>query len=149
MKSQAVLVVYSADIEDSLEQARDFLSDAKVHAPEAAMVLVRNKIDLDIQGSVQHKEFHLGNDYRHHAKISAKTGEGVDEMLHTIYEKFLQHATPTKPRKRTASQGSASSPTETSNSASKVAFSDDVFELQISESEQSQPQRSKCHCSSM
>ena len=104
--SQAVLIVYSVNDQDSLNQATDVLNFAKIHARGACFILVRNKIDLDPTfnenvslASIPDSAFVL------QFRTSALTGEGIQEMLREMALHLLKKATPMKSIGRSCLQG--------------------------------------------
>lgn len=95
--SQAVLFVYSSTDKDSLSQAAELLTLARVHAQGACFILIRNKIDLDptvseedVMASIPNNAFAL------QFRTSALSGEGIQEMLQATAAHLLKNATPMK-----------------------------------------------------
>ena len=114
--SHVILVVYSSDVQNSLAEAKTFRVAARMHSPQAKIALVRNKIDLDPDGFEDGGS--VGRDYDFCIKISAKTGEGTEEMLQMIYQRFLRHSNPLKKRRSRHLSVSSSSPSELRGNAS-------------------------------
>ncbi|EDO37049.1 predicted protein, partial [Nematostella vectensis] len=82
--SKVVLVVYSLDLPDSLAQVKECTQSAQVNAPAAKIVLVANKMDLPnyrrLETDLRVKEMFPKTEYEHQFRISAKTGEGLNEL---------------------------------------------------------------------
>lgn len=95
--SQAVLIVYSVTDKDSLSQAAELLSFAKIHAPGACFILVRNKIDLDPTFSEDDVRALLpDNAFALQFETSGLTGEGIQQLLEKTSSHLLKKATPMK-----------------------------------------------------
>lgn len=98
--SQAVLIVYSATDKDSLSEAVQLLTLAKIHAQGACFILVRNKIDLEpsFNEDELHEEMASVPDsaFALQFRTSALTGEGIQEMLEKMAIYLLKKATPMK-----------------------------------------------------
>ena len=95
--SQAVLIVYSVNDEESLSQAIEILKFAKIHAQGACFILITNKIDLEptftedeLRSSIPENAFVLK------FRTSALTGEGIQDMLHKLASHLNKKATPMK-----------------------------------------------------
>ena len=95
--SQAVLIVYSVNDEESLSQAIEILKFAKIHAQGACFILITNKIDLEptftedkLRSSIPKNAFVL------QFRTSALTGEGIQDMLHKLASHLNKRATPMK-----------------------------------------------------
>lgn len=96
--SQAVLIVYSATDKDSLSQAAELLPFAKMNAPGACFILIRNKIDLEATVSEDDLMTAISTDaFALQFKTSAVTCEGIEEMLYSVASHLLEKATPMKP----------------------------------------------------
>ena len=95
--SQAVLFVYSATDKDSLIQAAELLTLARVHAQGACFILIRNKIDLDPTVSEEDvMESIPDNAFALQFRTSALSGKGIQEMLQAIAVHLFKNATPMK-----------------------------------------------------
>ena len=99
--SQVVLVVYSATDKDSLSQAAELLPFAKMNAPGACFILIRNKIDLDSTVSEEDVMTAISTDaFALQFRTSAVTCDGIEEMLYSVASHLLEKATPVKPLRR-------------------------------------------------
>ena len=99
--SQVVLVVYSATDKDSLSQAAELLPFAKINAPGACFILIRNKIDLDSTVSEEDVVTAISTDaFALQFRTSAVTCDGIEEMLYSVASHLLEKATPMKPLRR-------------------------------------------------
>ena len=83
--SQAVLIVYSGDDKDSLDQAATCFNEAKVHSVGASFMLIRNKIDLESNiTDDKTRMLFPDNVFSLQFRTSAKTGEGIQEMVLSV-----------------------------------------------------------------
>jgi GTPase SAR1 family protein len=93
--SHLVLIVYSTDSKNSLNQAVTYITQAMEHAPGACLVLIRNKTDLsDKEQQVSEQEARKNinyNDFKFRFKTSAKTGEGIREMIKKLGNYLYKH----------------------------------------------------------
>jgi len=107
--SHAVLLVYDCDDQLSLETLKGFYKDAKDNAGGAAMVLVRNKIDKELQSvDVREAESLVCNHAKRgksvclftlKAETSAKENSGIKELFEKVATYLIKNAQPSNKRK--------------------------------------------------
>ncbi|GIY65321.1 ras-related protein Rab-18 [Caerostris darwini] len=89
--AHACLLVFSCDEPDTLTSLTQWVGDADNFAEKSLKILVGNKIDLKCS-TAQDKV----NAFAHHHdcdivfNVSAKTGEGINEVFETIAKKLIQ-----------------------------------------------------------
>ncbi|GFQ90346.1 ras-related protein Rab-19 [Trichonephila clavata] len=89
--AHACLLVFSCDEPDTLTSLSQWVGDADNFADNSLKILIGNKIDLKCS-TAQDKV----NAFAHHHdcdivfNVSAKTGEGVNEMFKTVAKKLIQ-----------------------------------------------------------
>ena len=139
--SQAVLIVYSVNDEESLSQAIEILKFAKIHAQGACFILITNKIDLEptftedkLRSSIPKNAFVL------QFRTSALTGEGIQDMLHKLASHLNKRATPMKPTSRSC-LGNCNDKSASYN------LDAGVVHLQFEDTHQRRRRRRKCCCS--
>lgn len=139
--SQAVLIVYSVNDEESLSQAIEILKFAKIHAQGACFILITNKIDLEptftedkLRSSIPKNAFVL------QFRTSALTGEGIQDMLHKLASHLNKRATPMKPTGRSC-LGNCNDKSASYN------LDAGIVHLQFEDTHQRRRRRRKC-CSS-
>ncbi|KAM7445417.1 hypothetical protein ABFA07_006167 [Porites harrisoni] len=139
--SQAVLIVYSVNDEESLSQAIEILKFAKIHAQGACFILITNKIDLEptftedkLRSSIPKNAFVL------QFRTSALTGEGIQDMLHKLASHLNKRATPMKSTGRSC-LGNCNDKSASYN------LDAGVVQLQFEDTHQRRRRRRKC-CSS-
>ena len=94
--SKFVLLVYSADDENSMYSLYKFARNVKVFEPSAKLILVKNKIDLPVSSDTileeREKAFrrNMEKEVIGHFSTSAKTPKGVDELLKELAKYSLK-----------------------------------------------------------
>lgn len=107
--SHVVLLVYDCDDVESLQALVEYYNDAKNDNDNgAAMVLVRNKIDKELQGvDVSEAEKLLCNHlekgtsickFKFRAATSAKKNTGIKELIEKVAEYLVKNAEPSNSR---------------------------------------------------
>uniref|UniRef100_T1IQ54 Uncharacterized protein n=1 Tax=Strigamia maritima TaxID=126957 RepID=T1IQ54_STRMM len=89
--SNACLLVYSIDEPDSLACLGQWVNDANTYSESAIKILVGNKTDK--RNLVDHRkveEFATHHNCDLIFQVSAKRGEGIDEMFTTLAHKLLE-----------------------------------------------------------
>ena len=100
-----MLLVYDCDDRDSMEALRGYYRDAECNAVGAAMVLVRNKIDIEDQSvdmteamnTLCSQHTNRGESACRFAFVretSAKTNEGIQALFQEIAEYLLRNFEP-------------------------------------------------------
>ena len=107
--SSVVLLVYDCDDMESLTDLAGYYEDAKHNASGAAVVLVRNKIDQELQCVgikdaekllCNHKEKdRLVCKFKFRAETSAKDNTGVNELIQRVAKYLLKNAEPSNSRR--------------------------------------------------
>ena len=107
--SSVVLLVYDCDDMESLKDLADYYNDAKTNASGAAMVLVRNKIDQELQCvGIKDAEAILCNHeqrgrsvckFKFRAETSAKEETGINELKQKVAKYLLKNAEPSNSRR--------------------------------------------------
>jgi len=102
--SSVVLLVYDCDDMESLTDLAVYYDDAKHNASGAAMVLVRNKIDQELQCvGIKDAEKLLCNHkekdrsvckFKFRAETSAKDNTGINELIQRVAKYLLKNAEP-------------------------------------------------------
>ena len=102
--SHVVLFIYDCDEEDSVKELATCYSDAQTNAKGAAMVLVRNKTDQELQSvGIKDAEKRLCNHeekglpvckFKFSAETSAKTNTGIKELIQRVAEYLVKNAEP-------------------------------------------------------
>ncbi|MHA1614835.1 MAG: Rab family GTPase [Candidatus Thorarchaeota archaeon] len=90
--AKVAIAVFDATRFFSLERLTDWISRVKVTAPECKFFFVANKIDERQEGMGVSKEDALAFAQEHGApmmEVSAKTGQGVNEMFETVTRMLL------------------------------------------------------------
>ncbi|MHA1481420.1 MAG: Rab family GTPase [Candidatus Thorarchaeota archaeon] len=85
--SKIAIAVYDATRLFSLERLVDWIESLKENAPGCDLVLVGNKTDLQTEGSGVSLEEGIAFAEKYnalHTQVSAKSGEGVDEMFELV-----------------------------------------------------------------
>lgn len=101
--SAIILLVYSVDDMDSLDQLEYYYKECERHAPGAPRLLIRNKIDLteessdfcvplDEEKKLSKEKFKFA--YKKSIKTSAATGQGMDTLKKAIGKILLKHSLP-------------------------------------------------------
>lgn len=107
--SSVVLLVYDCDDMESLRDLAGYYKDSKDNASGAAIVLVRNKIDQELQCVgikdaekilCNHKEKDLSVcKFKFRAETSAKEKTGINELMQKVAKYLLKNAQPSNSRK--------------------------------------------------
>ncbi len=101
--AKAIIVVFSIASAESFECVEPTVQDVKEHdyAPDGHFFLVGNKFDIKIidhEVSEERIDNLLGNEpreFRHYLKTSAKTGEGITQILDKVAHTLVYaHARP-------------------------------------------------------
>lgn len=90
--SRVALIMYSADDMDSVDKLVLYINEVNLNSPGAKKFLVRNKIDLeDETETVKEEEVDAKLEKAGHFfepkckhKVSAKTGEGIEDLIKEI-----------------------------------------------------------------
>ena len=107
--SSVVLFVYDCDDLESLNSLAGYYKDAKDNASGAAAVLVRNKIDQELQCvGIKDAETILCNHrekdisvckFKFKAETSAKEKTGINELMQKVAKYLLKNAEPSNSRR--------------------------------------------------
>ena len=107
--SSVVLLVYDCDDMESLTELAGYFKDAKNNASGAAMALVRNKIDQELQYvGIKDAEKLLCNHkekdrsvckFKFRAETSAKENTGINELKQRVAKYLLKNAAPSNSRR--------------------------------------------------
>lgn len=107
--SSVVLLVYDCDDMESLNELAGYYKDAKDNASGAAMVLVRNKIDQELQcvGIIDAEQIlcnHKERDsfvckFKFRAETSAKANTGINELIQRVAKYLLKNVEPSNSRR--------------------------------------------------
>lgn len=96
--AQIAVLVFAIDDQDSFEAVDVWLSSLQENAdPEIITFLVGNKCDLeDRKVTIADAQEKSSKIKAHYFDVSAKTGEGVDELFAAIPRLFIEKAVPVK-----------------------------------------------------
>ena len=104
-----MLLVYDCDDMESLRDLAGYYKDVEYNAIGAAAVLVRNKIDQELQCVgikdaetilCNHKEKELSLcKFKFRAETSAKEETGIDELMQKVAKYLLKNAQPSNSRR--------------------------------------------------
>jgi len=107
--SSVLLLVYDCDDMETLKDLNAYYEDAKNNASGAAMVLVRNKIDQELQCvGIEDAEKLLCNHkesdrsfckFKFRAETSAKENTGINELIQKVAKYLLINAEPSNSRR--------------------------------------------------
>jgi len=107
--SSVVLFVYDCDDMESLKDLAGYYEDAKNNASGAAVVLVRNKVDQELQCvDIKDAEKLLCNHkerdrsvckFKFRAETSAKENTGINELIQNVAKYLLKNAEPSNSRR--------------------------------------------------
>ena len=90
--SKIAVAVYDATRSFSLERLVDWIKSLKENAPDCDLILVGNKTDLQSNGSGVSLEEGTAFAEKYnalHLQVSAKSGEGVDEMFDAVAKSLI------------------------------------------------------------
>lgn len=106
--SQVVLFVYDCDDHESFQALKHFYKDAKDNTGGATMVLVRNKIDKELQSvDISESENLACNHstgstsackFMFKAETSAKKNSGIKELFKQVAEYLIKNVEPSNER---------------------------------------------------
>ena len=107
--SSVVLLIYDCDDMETLKDLKGYHEDAKNNASGAAMVLVRNKIDQELQCVgiedaekllCNHKERDRSDcKFKFRVETSAKENTGIKELIQKVAKYLLKNAEPSNSRR--------------------------------------------------
>lgn len=98
--SRLALIVYSVDDMDSVDDLKTYIHDVLLHAPNAKLFLVRNKIDKEDQtvqeNEVEDKLRNAGYHFKPNCKYSTSAkkfeGDGIDNLIQAIGQVLIKQS---------------------------------------------------------
>lgn len=88
--AEACLLVYDVTSEKSLQQLTEWVNKCKLAVPNAALVVVGNKVDLNYRFPIKWAQIFAHYANAPHLTASANTGENVELVFNELVQSSLQ-----------------------------------------------------------